>query len=362
MVRVIGHVDLDYFYAQVEEVENPSLKGKPVVVCVFSGRTEDSGVVSTSNYKARELGVGSGMPIVLAKKKLEGKDATLIPVRHDKYEAVSEKVIQLVRDRVDVLEQTGIDEAFFDVTKSSSGDYSAARSRAIEIKRAIQDSQNLTASIGLGQSKVVAKMASDSMKPDGLTVVTPESTIDFLSPLPVIRLYGVGPKTAQALESLGIRTVGDLANSSATKLEGRFGRKLATYLHSAATGTDEEPVAERQGTTQFSRIITLKKNTKSADEAFNELLPAIEDLHQRLVSEGISFKTLSAMGVLADLSIKSKSKTFDNPVEGLSGVKSDIHLLLQDLTDSASKDLRRVGIKVSGLSSTEDQTSLTQFY
>jgi len=245
LVRVIGHVDLDYFYAQVEEVENPSLKGKPVVVCVFSGRTEDSGVVSTANYKARELGVGSGMPIVLAKKKLEGKDATLIPVRHDKYEAVSEKVIQLVRDRVDVLEQTGIDEAFFDVTKSSSGDYSAARSRATEIKRAIQDSQNLTASIGLGQSKVVAKMASDSMKPDGLTVVTPESTIDFLSPLPVIRLYGVGPKTAQALESLGIRTVGDLANSSATKLEGRFGRKLATYLHSAATGTDEEPVAER---------------------------------------------------------------------------------------------------------------------
>lgn len=362
MVRVIGHVDLDYFYAQVEEVENPSLKGKPVLVCVFSGRTEDSGVVGTANYQARDFGVRSGMPIALAKKKLEGRDAVLVPMHHEKYEAVSEKVMQLVGDEVDVLEKTGIDEAFFDVTKSSGGDYSAAQALAARIKAAIRDSQGLSASIGLGRSKIVAKMASDFVKPDGLTVVAPESTVGFLNPLPVLKLYGVGPKTAEALGALGIRTIGELADFDIGSLQERLGRKTAAYLHAAARGEDEEPVVERQGATQFSRIITLKKDTKDADEAFGELLPAMEDLHRRLVSKGISFRTLSTMGVLTNLSVRSKSKTFENPVEDLSALKGDVRGLLQGLVTSADRELRRVGIRVSGLSSKEDQTSLTQFY
>lgn len=361
MARVIGHVDLDYFYAQVEEAENPSIKGKPVLVCVFSGRTEDSGVVGTANYVAREFGISSGMPITFAKKRLEGKGAILIPTRHDKYEAVSEKVMQLVRERVDVLEQTGIDEAFFDITKNSTGDYSAARTLAVGIKTGILKSQGLTASIGLGQSKVVAKMASDSAKPNGLTVVTPESTGSFLSPLPVIKLYGVGPKTAQALGAVSVQTIGDLAKVEIAKLEKLFGDKTARYLHEAAAGADDEPVAERQMATQFSRIITLRKDTRDADRAFNELLPAIDDLHHRLVSKGISFRTLSAMGILTDLSARTKSKTFDNPVENLLGCRNEIHTLLQELAGSADKELRRAGIRVSGLSATGNQTSLTQF-
>jgi nucleotidyltransferase/DNA polymerase involved in DNA repair len=209
---------------------------------------------------------------------------------------------------------------------------------------------------------MVAKMASDFVKPDGLTIVTPESTVGFLRPLPVLKLYGVGPKTAEALGALGIRTIGELADFDVGSLQERLGRKTAVYLHAAASGEDEEPVVERQGATQFSRIITLKKNTKDADEAFNELLPAMEDLHQRLVSKGISFRTLSTMGVLTDLSVKSKSKTFENPVEDLSALKGDVRGLLQGLANSADREFRRVGIRVSELSSKEDQTSLTQFY
>ena len=361
MARVIGHVDLDYFYAQVEEVENPSIKGKPVLVCVFSGRTEDSGVVGTANYPARELGVGSGMPIAFAKKRLEGKNPVLIPMHHQKYEAVSEKVMQVVRERVDVLEQTGIDEAFFDITESSADDFSRARNLAASIKTAILESQGLTASIGLGQSKVVAKMASDFSKPNGLTVVTPESTYDFLSPLPVIRLYGVGPKTAKALEDLNVRTIGELMKADIAELERLFGAKTAAYLHNAAAGADDEEVAEKQGATQLSRIITLKSDTRDADQALTELLPAIDDLHRRLVSKSISFRTLSAMGILTDLSAKTKSKTFDRPVENLSECKGEIRELLQELASSAPKELRRAGIRVSGLSEKGDQTSLTQF-
>ena len=362
MVRVIGHVDLDYFYAQVEEVENPSLRGKPVLVCVFSGRTEDSGVVSTANYVARDFGVRSGMPIVLAKKKLEGRDAVFIPVHDERYEAVSDGVMQLVGERVDVLEKTGIDEAFFDITMSSGADYSVARTLAAGIKTAIRESHGLSASIGLGRSKIVAKIASDFMKPDGLTVVTPESTVEFLGPLPVLKLYGVGPKTAEALAALGIRTIGDLASFDVGSLHERLGRKTAAYLHTAARGEDEEPVTERQGPTQLSRIITLKRNTRDADEAFNELMPAMDDLHHRLVSNGTSFRTLSTIGVLTDLSVKTKSKTFENPVEDLSLLKDDVRGLLQALSGSAGREFRRVGIRVSELSSKGDQTSLTQFY
>ena len=362
MVRVIGHIDLDYFYAQVEEVQDPSIKGKPVLVCVFSGRTENSGVVSTANYEARRLGINSGMPIILAKKKLKKGTGVVIPMHRDKYEAASEEIMRLVEGRVDVLEQTGIDEAFFDITKSSNGDYSIARNTAVGIKAAILKSQGLTASIGLGRSKVVAKMASDFVKPDGLTVVMPESTMDFLTPLPVIKLYGVGPKTSQALEKLKIHTIGDLANSSITDLESRFGRKVATYLLQAAKAEDEDPVSERQETTQFSRIITLKENTKEATAAFNELLPAIEDLHHKLLSKGVSFRTLSAIGILTDLSIRTKSRTFENPTENLLARKNEILTLLQELVGSIDKELRRVGIRVSGLSNAENQTSLTQFY
>ena len=127
MTRVVGHLDLDYFYAQVEEIEDPSLKSLPLIVCVYSGRTEDSGVVSTANYKARGFGVRSGMPISLAKKRLKDeKEAAFIRMDRGKYEAYSERIMALVRENVDVMEQTGIDEAFFDVTARSGGSFEAS--------------------------------------------------------------------------------------------------------------------------------------------------------------------------------------------------------------------------------------------
>jgi DNA polymerase IV (DinB-like DNA polymerase) len=362
LVRVIGHVDLDYFYAQVEEVENPLLKGKPVLVCVYSGRTEDSGVVSTANYKAREFGIKSGVPIVAAKRKLEGNDAIFIPMLREKYETVSERVMRLVRKEVDVFEQTGIDEAFFDITSSSGGDFSAARTIAAKIKNSISMAERLTSSVGLGRSKVVAKVASDSMKPDGLTVVAPESTAAFLDPLPAAKLYGVGPKTVQILDGLGVRTVGELARISVDDLQRKFGRRTAVYLHDAANGTDQEPVTANREITQHSRMITLKRDTRDSDEAFGELIPAVGDLHRQLASSGVSFRTLSAIGIMTDLSTRTRSKTFEKPISDQATLNEQARILYRELVGSIDKDLRRVGIRVSTLSSTEDQTSLSQFY
>ena len=361
MSRVIGHVDLDYFYAQVEEVENPSIKGRPVTVCVFSGRTEDSGVVSTSNYRARELGVKSGMPIAAAKKRLDGKDPVIIRMNLAKYEAVSERIMELVRPHVDILEKTGIDEAFFDLTKSCGGDYGPAILVAERIKASILAEEHLTCSIGLGRTKVVAKLASDTAKPAGLKAVLPEMTESFLAELDVSKLYGVGPKTAKTLGGLGVRTVAELAETDLPELERPFGRKLALYLHNAARGADDDPVKENEAPTQFSRIITLKSDTTDPEEAMSQLAEAQASMHSKLAASGTSFRTLSAIAILTDLSTKTRSRTFETPIRDLGTVTGALTELFSQLSKTTDREFRRVGIRVSDLSTSVDQKSLAEF-
>lgn len=352
---------MDYFYAQVEEVIDPSLKAKPVLVCVYSGRTADSGVVATANYRARELGIRSGIPIATAKRRLQGVDAAMIRMQHEKYEAVSERVMRLVEESVDVLEQTGIDEAFFDLTDSSGGDFERAKEAGAKMKELVSKSEGLTCSVGLGQSKVVAKIASDFHKPDGLTVVPPESTISFLGPLPVTKLYGVGPKAAETLEAMGVRTIGDLSRTSVQDLEERFGRKLAAYFLAASTGSDAEPVSPREEPTQLSRIVTLKQNTADPEVAFEQLSGAIDDVHRRLGLRGASFRTISAIAILADLAVKTRSKTFETPVSDLATMRETTRRLLGELSETVGKEFRRVGVRVSDLVSSGNQASLSQY-
>jgi DNA polymerase IV (DinB-like DNA polymerase) len=359
--RIIGHLDLDYFYAQVEEVQDPSLKGRPVVVCVFSGRTEDSGVVSTANYRARELGVHSGIPIALAKRKLEGTDAAVIKMEHEKYEEVSARIMEGLEGMVDVLEPTGIDEAFFDLTASTGGDYARARTKAESIKESIFNTEHLTCSVGLGRTKVIAKLGSDMAKPGGLKVIPPEATESFLQPLSVERLYGVGPKTCAALNALGIRTVGELAKADSSDLERRFGKKFGDYLSAAASGNDPDPVVAGLEPTQFSRIVTLKRDTREPQEACAQLSEGIEHIHGKLRSTGKSFRTVSAIGIFTDLSTRTKSRTFETPVDGAGTIREACSTLFEELIRTSDKSLRRAGVRVSGLSSAEDQTSLSQF-
>lgn len=361
MPRVIGHIDLDYFYAQVEEVENPTLKGRPVVVCVFSGRTEDSGAVATANYPARALGVHSGMPITTAKKKLEGTDPAIIRMDHPKYEAVSSRIMESLGQIVDTLEPTGIDEAFFDITPSTSGDYARGRELAESVKKSIFENERLTSSIGLGRSKVVAKLGSDLSKPNGLTVITPEKTIEVLGPLPVGKLYGVGPKTAASLEEIGVRTVGDLARADPSDLERLFGRKFGAYLLSASTGTDDAPVVAGLEPTQFSRIVTLKKDTRDPHEVVSQLAPGIDYIGGKLAASKMSFRTASVIGILTDLSTKTKSRTFEMPIVEGSILREEALALFEELGSSVNRDFRRAGIRVSGLAHMEDQSSLSEF-
>jgi DNA polymerase IV (DinB-like DNA polymerase) len=361
--RVVLHVDLDYFFAQCEERENPSLKDKAVVVCVFSGRTEDSGAVSTANYVARKYGVKSGMPITLAKKILKDKDAVFLPVNFELYESVSRNIMQILRKYADSFEQTGIDEAFLDVSQRVNGDFETARELAEAIKREILEKEKLTCSMGVAPNKLVAKIASDFRKPNGLTVVKPQEVQSFLFPLSVGKLFGVGRKTEKAMEKLGIKTIGDLAKYDVERLVDFFGRTLGIYFHQAAHGIDESPVQERGPAESTSRIVTLKKNTRDLNLILEQIHPLCEDIHSRLLKQGLNFKSISAMAVMQDLSVRSKTKTFENPLSELEILKETVKELFEKLLEKEPKlEVRRAGVKISGfVEAQKKQTKITDF-
>ena len=359
MPRAIGHLDLDYFFAQVEEVENPALKNSPTVVCVYSGRTEESGVVSTANYRAREFGVKSGIPISLAKRRLKDAEAVFVPINQPKYQIYSERIMDSLRNEFEV-EQTGIDEAFFDLTRKTGGDYAKAQELASELKRRILLEEGLTCSIGIGPNKVVAKMASDFKKPDGLTVVWPDQTLSFLFPLSVDKVPGVGPKTSKILKENGIESIRGLAGYPAENLERILGRKLAIYLHKAANGQDDEPLATETGVSQLSRIITLKTDTADSTEIFTQLSPSIKDLHERLTAKGLFFRTVAVIGIRPNLSIHSRSRSLETPTNDYQVLSRSARDLLATLVSDLG-GLRRAGVRVSDLVGVANQQSLGEF-
>jgi len=199
--RVIMLADFDYFFAQCEELRNPTIKDKPIVVGVYSGRTEESGAVSTSNYIARKFGVKSGLPLFLAKKKLEGTDAVFFKVDHEYYDQISNSIMQIFRGYATSLEQVSVDEAYLDVTDQVEGSFDKAREYAYKIKADVKTQVGITFSIGVGPNKLIAKIACDSQKPDGLTIIRPQDTKDFLAPLSVDHLLGVPTRHKRLLSA-----------------------------------------------------------------------------------------------------------------------------------------------------------------
>jgi DNA polymerase IV (DinB-like DNA polymerase) len=360
--RVIMLVDLDYFFAQIEEVRNPSIEGKPVVVCVYSGRSEDSGAVSTANYVARRLGVKSGMPIALAKEKLQNVEAVFLPVDDAFYEEISERIMVLLRGYADSFEHVGIDEAFLDVTRRVKRSFEEAVELGQAIKKAIVVQHNLTCSIGIGPNKVVAKMAADILKPDGLTSINPEQVADFLSPLPIDHLIGVGAKAKERMQALRINTIGDLARYDVQKLIEVFGKKLGLYFHNASVGVDDEPVQERGEAESISRISTLKKDTRDLNlilEKTNELCRAI---HADLLRSRLSFRTVGIVTVMKDMSIRSRSRSFDNATNNLEVLKDTVRELFEKFFGESNLQIRRVGVRVSSFAKNQkSQRQLINF-
>ncbi len=355
-------VDLDYFFAQCEEIKNPSIKDKPVVVCVYSGRSENSGAVSTANYIAREYGVKSGIPIYSAKKKLEEEDAVFLPVNHKFYSEISKKIMAILRSYADHFQQAGIDEAYLDVTQKVKENFEEAKKLAQKIKKEIKIQQKLTCSIGIGPNKLIAKIAADVQKPDGLTLVKPEEVESFLSPLPVKRLLGVGRKTVKKMEDLGIETIGDLAKYDMQKLIKLFGKSSGTYFHNAAMGIDDSPVQERGEAESISRIHTLKEDTRDLNVILEKEDQLCEEVYERLLKRGLNFKTIGIIVITTDLNMRTRSKTLKNPTNDLETLKKTVKELFEKIINETTLEARRLGVKVSNFTKEKKrQKQITDF-
>jgi len=356
-------VDFDYFFAQCEELRNPALKDKPVVVGVYSGRTEESGAVSTANYVARKFGVKSGIPLYLAKKRLEGTEAVFLPVDYEFYEQISDKIMHVLRGYADSFEQVGIDEAYLDVTQKTQGNFEAASDLAKKMKNEVKNQVGITFSVGVGPNKLVAKIAADSQKPDGLTIVKPEGAERFLSPLPVNRLVGVGRKTGAKMGELGIKTIGDLARYNTQKLMELFGKNVGIYFHNAANGVDNERVQETGAAESISRISTLKENTRDLSVVLEKCNQLIEDIHKELVQRNISFKNVGIIAIMTDLSVRSRSKTLETATSDIEVLKNTVRELFEKFLGESELEIRRVGVKISHFAKEEaEQKRLTSFF
>jgi DNA polymerase IV (DinB-like DNA polymerase) len=361
--RVIMLVDFDYFFAQCEELRNPALKDKPVVVGVYSGRTEESGAVSTANYVARKFSVKSGIPLYLAKKRLEGSEAVFLPVDDEFYEQMSDKIMHALRGYADSFEQVGIDEAYLDVTQKTQGNFGVAGDLAKKMKGEVKNQLGITFSVGVGPNKLVAKIAADSQKPDGLTIVKPEEAERFLSPLSVNRLVGVGRKTAAKMGELGIKTIGDLARYNVQRLMDLFGKKLGVYFHNAANGVDNEPVQETGEAESISRISTLKENTRDLMAVLEKSNQLIEDIQKELVQRNISFKQVGIIAIMTNLSVRSRSKTLETSTSDAEVLRKTVRELFEKFLGESELEIRRVGVKVSQFSKEErEQKRLTSFF
>jgi DNA polymerase-4 len=257
MARKIVHVDMDAFYASVEQRDDPRLRGRPVVVAWKGNRS----VVCAASYEARVFGVRSAMPALTAERLCP--QAVFVPPDFTRYRAVSRQVREILKRHTDLIEPRSLDEAYLDVTQNKSGLPTATRV-ARAIRAAICDELHLTASAGVAPNKFLAKIASDWKKPDGLFVIQPEEVEAFLKPLPVGRIPGVGKVTERRLAEVGIKTVGDLRAVEASILEDRFGR-YGLRLHELALGIDESPVVSDRPTKSISAEDTLEEDVPLED-------------------------------------------------------------------------------------------------
>lgn len=357
MTRIILHVDMDSFYASVEQRENPALKGLPVIVGSDPKDGHARGVVSTCSYEARAFGIHSAMPISRAYKLCP--DAAFVRVNMPLYAQVSSNIMQILRSYTDRFQQVSVDEAFLDISNMVV-DIEGAEVLAHEIKAHILAQEGLTCSIGIAPNKSIAKIASDFKKPDGLTVVAPEEVEDFLEPLKVRRLSGIGRKNEEILHKMGIKTIGQLASFDEEILIDAFGR-WGKNMRMLALGLDESEVQERDVVKSVSKEDTFMEDVADPDILNGSLDMIAEKVHRALVRKGFLFKTLSVKVRQEDFTTFSRAKTLDTHTRDLETIKRISRNLAVEFFDG--KKIRLLGIRLSHLSKSNIiQTTLDDYY
>lgn len=348
-LRKIIHVDMDAFYASVEQRDRPELRGKPVAV----GGSSKRGVVAAASYEARTYGVRSAMPSISALRRCP--DLIFVKPRFDVYRAVSRQIREIFARHTDIIEPLALDEAYLDVTRDKQGIGSAVKI-ARQIRAAIREETGLTASAGVSYNKFIAKIASDQNKPDGLCIILPDEGAGFVATLPVRRFHGVGPRTAEKMERLGIRTGADLAAMSEEWLARNFGSS-AGYLYKAARGIDDRPVNPSRARKSIGGELTYSQDKQTNAELRAALDEIIEIVWRRIETSGVSGRSIVLKARYADFRTLTRSRTLPHAIAAKEEFAALGHVLLNQLLP-ASMGVRLLGLTLSGIEgSSDDQRS-----
>lgn len=348
--RKIIHIDMDAFYASVEQMDNPELRGKPIAV----GGAENRGVVSAASYEARKFGVRSAISGFLAKKNCP--DLIFVRPRFDRYKEISKKIHKIFHDYTDLVEPLSLDEAYLDVTKNKKGNPSASL-LAQEIRARIFNEVGLTASAGISVNKFVAKIASDYNKPNGQKTVNPDEVISFLEQLPIQKFYGVGKVTAEKMFQLGIFTGMDLKLKSVEFLEKHFG-KSGGFYYDVVRGIHNSEVKSNRITKSVAAEHTFDINLSSEIFMIEKLEKIAAELERRLKKHQISGKTITLKIKYSDFTQQTRSKTMPYFISDKSLILETVKELLYQ--EKMKDSVRLLGISLSNLNTEIKKTVVVQ--
>ena len=348
--RKIIHIDMDAFYASVEQMDNPALKGKPIAV----GGNENRGVVSAASYEARKFGVRSALSGVLAKKYCP--ELIFVRPRFDRYKEISKQIQSIFHEYTDLVEPLSLDEAYLDVTHNKKGNPSATL-LAKEIRTRILSEVGLTASAGISVNKFIAKVASDYNKPNGQKTVSGDEIVPFLENLPIQKFYGVGKVTTEKMFQLGIFTGLDLKNKTLEFLEQHFG-KSGSYYYQVVRGIHNSPVQAKRTTKSVAAEHTLDVNLSSEIFMLEQLESISRQIEKRLQKHSISGKTITLKIKYSDFSLQTRSKTMPYYISDKNLIFEIVKELLyqERLKDS----VRLLGIAMSNLNTEQKKTVVIQ--
>jgi DNA polymerase IV len=341
---ILAHLDLDAFFAAVEELEDPTLRERPLVV---GGDPHGRGVVSTANYAARAFGIHSAMSAAEALRRCP--HAIFLRPRHALYRQYSRAVWGTVGEIVPRIERTGLDEGYLDLG-TVARDFAQARAVASAVQTAVRATTSLTCSLGVGTSKVVCKVASDRRKPGGITVVPPGTEARFLSPLPVRALPGVGPRAEERLRASGVDTVGDLAALSDVALAARLPGSAGRVLRDRARGIDSRDLELDVEPVSVSAEDTFAHDVTDRDVLHAEVRRLAEQVAERLRSSGLAGRTVTTKLRYADFSIRTRSTTLSAGIDDAATIGDVACGLLDRGLRGRPGALRLVGVGVAGLS------------
>lgn len=350
-MRKIIHIDMDAFFASVEQLDNPELRGKPVAV----GGSGERHVVSAASYEARKFGVHSAMPSVTAKRLCP--DLIFVKHRFERYTEISEKVFEIFREYTDLVEPLSIDEAFLDVTNDKKGICSATLI-AKEIKNEIKKRTGLTASAGISFNKFLAKIASDIKKPDGIFLITPDDAEQFINTLPVEKFFGIGKVTAERMHRLGIHNGADLKKHDQLSLIRNFG-KAGKFFYDIVRGIDERPVEPESERKSIGTELTYEKDLTTRFEIIAELYKVEKELMERIEHAGITGRTITVKIKFSDFRQITRSRTLPFYIRDFSTLHKEVTEIRKSLSLEGSK-IRLMGVSISNLET--DDTSDRQLY